>query len=169
MKNAARLFVAIALAMPGAHSIAGYMQMDPIGLNGGLNRTGYAAGNPMSAIDPWGLACVALSGVVTCTSPGGPTVQFPQPRGWPSSMKPGDPNYHFYDKSRPAQGADPKCVADYLRNRPTPGNPKPATTQGTPNDATPGWASLFATSPVHSYVASHNGTQVVVNVTQPSL
>ena len=58
MKNAARLFVAIALAMPGAHSIAGYMQMDPIGLNGGLNRTGYAAGNPLSAIDPLGLWCV---------------------------------------------------------------------------------------------------------------
>ncbi len=33
----------------------GYTQMDPIGLDGGLNKRGYVEGNPLNGIDPWGL------------------------------------------------------------------------------------------------------------------
>jgi RHS repeat-associated protein len=144
-----------------------YVQSDPIGLRGGINTYSYVNGQPTSFTDPLGLECTAQNGRVTCNVPGGPQINFPQPSGWPSSIKPGDSNYHDYNKWRNAEGIDKKCLEDYLRNHPTPGYPKPATPAGTPNDATPSWASPFTYSPVVSYSMSYNGSQVVVNVTMP--
>ncbi|GKT26118.1 RHS repeat-associated core domain-containing protein [Acidovorax sp. SUPP3334] len=38
-----------------------YIQADPIGLDGGWNRFGYVAGNPLNAIDPQGLNAVLIA------------------------------------------------------------------------------------------------------------
>ena len=56
-----------------------YIQSDPIGLMGGINTYGYVAGNPLAGIDPFGLACIAANGMVSCSLPNGDSVNFPRP------------------------------------------------------------------------------------------
>ena len=144
-----------------------YSQSDPIGLQGGINTYSYGGANPLSHIDPTGLDCTAVGGTVTCTPPGGPTVSFPRPPGWPDYIGPNASGYHSYNESANTSGTNMKCLEDYIRNHPTPGSPSPATPQGTGNDATPDYLSLLGPSPVLSYLTTSNGTQVVVNVTMP--
>lgn len=147
---------------------AHYVESDPVGLAGGTNTYAYARSNPVSFIDPFGLDCITANGTVTCNVPGGPVISFPQPsKDWPAAINPGLANYHHYDKLKGAGNVDQKCLSDYIRNHPTPGSPQPASPTGTPNDATPSWASLFGSSPVESYVMSYQGLPVVVNVTLP--
>jgi hypothetical protein len=144
------------------------LQSDPIGLAGGVNTYGYVMGNPLSGIDPYGLDCVAQGGAVTCNVPSGPKISFPRPVGWPAYIGSGSFGYHFYNEWAKTAGISKKCLEDYIRSHPTPGSPRPATSNGTYNDATPDYLSWYpGGSPVISYSRTVDGTQVVVNVTQP--
>lgn len=151
-------------------SLYNYVESDPIGLQGGINTYSYGGANPISHIDPTGLDCTAAGGTVTCTPPGGPSISFPRPAGWPDYVGPNSSSYHSYNESANTSGTTKKCLEDYIRNHPTPGfNPQNAATpSGAPNDATPGYLSGYPwPSPVLSYATTSNGTQVVVNVTMP--
>jgi RHS repeat-associated protein len=145
-----------------------YIESDPIGLSGGINTYGYVSGNPVSRFDPRGLDCVAAGGTVSCNVPGGPHISFPRPQGWPDYLGPNSFGYHYYNEAMNTAGPSKKCLEDYVRNHPTPGSPKPASPNGTYNDATPDYLSWYpGGSPVYSYSQMAGGQQVIVNVTQP--
>lgn len=59
-------------------------------------------------------------------------------------------------------------MADYIAKHPTPGDSRPASSEGTWNDATPPEFSASPwRSPVRSYSTTFNGLPAVVNVTLP--
>ena len=82
---------------------------DSIGFKDDIDLDVYVRANPISNFDPTGLDCVAVGLSVTCSFPGGPTVQFPRPPGWPATIAPNSPNYHNYDVAVPTN-----CPADKM-------------------------------------------------------
>jgi hypothetical protein len=97
---------------------------------------------------------------------GGLEFRVPTPSGVPDSI--GADNflnfllYHKYDVQVPLGNADAKCVMQKLIDNPTPGNPKPASSNGTRNDA----VVFDHQNMVTSYLTSdlNTGNPIVVNV-----
>jgi hypothetical protein len=134
-------------------------------LAGGLNGYGYAGQDPMGAVDPTGLQCTTLHGTIQCDTPDGPAFVIPAQPGFPLDFTSSNLLYHSYDVVQPLNGATSQCILDKIKNNPTPGNPSPATPEGTVNNA-----SVDYVAPVNivtSYLTTDlkTGNQLVVNVT----
>ena len=118
-----------------------------------------------------GIECHSSEGKAACTTPGGRQIPFPVPPGFPAYIGPGEPDYHYYSKPVGGAPVDPSRLMQGVVNSPTPGPRqlvRPATAQGTLNEATPYVGRQPPISPVMSYLTrDQHGTPVVVNVTQP--
>lgn len=139
--------------------------------------------DPVNNGDPSGLVCVsdAKSGTTTCTetvtgSRIPEKLTFSTPPGFAPTIKPGDSNYHHYDEAVRTKGDQARAqkITSGIVAHPTPGNDKPASVGGTPNNASPQGGGLVGTvgqavpSPVRSYVTTDaNGNRAVWNVTMP--
>lgn len=156
-----------------------YTQSDPIGQAGGINTYSYVGSNPLSGIDPLGLACTSSGGKFSCTTPGGQRFgPLPAPPGWPAAINDSMPDYHSYSKQTWAGKCKREDLWPSLMNGPTPWLPNSATTAGSFNNATPpglqaamdgGRPSTGPMNPVKSYVTTdqNTGNTMVVNVTLP--
>jgi len=173
---------ALALAMAAS---AAYASTDPVQANpangANFNRYSYANYNPYRFTDPDGRDCVSTDKTTRCSVPVTGSripvvVSFPTPKGWPSTINNSSSTYHSYDKQVPAgAGSAPKAndIRGAIARDPTPGNDRPASPQGTPNNASPreglmGIPGRLRDSPVMTYARQDaNGNAVTVNVTQP--
>lgn len=119
---------------------------------------------------------------VTCITPGGRQATLPA-EGFPEYIGPGQPSYHYYNVPVGGTRADPTQLMQAVINEPTPGPTglvKPATPEGTINEATPAWAynATIATAKelpgtpfnqVKSYLTTDQyGAPMMVNVTRPA-
>jgi RHS repeat-associated protein len=86
-----------------------YLQSDPIGLAGGLSTYGYVGGNPLTRIDPQGLACKSVGGKTYCAHPGGPLFMVPTPKGW-KDFDGSEVLHHDYHVRRKLGCADGQAV-----------------------------------------------------------
>lgn len=136
-----------------------------------FSRYAYVHDNPINNIDPDGKDCQSSNGTTTCFTAVYRVSFATQPgfRDFTSSSQ----NYHFYSVPAATLGMTKAQDQKFLTQNPTPGWPRPATPQGTPNDATPGIGGLSlpvsAISPVMSFTITNqkDGQPVVVNVTEP--
>ncbi len=154
-----------------------YVQTDPLGLAAGPNVYAYVGANPLNAIDPTGLDCVATGNTVHCNHPDSdvPNVSFPRPDNWPDRISPDDQplRYHGYDYPYPWPGNGGAAAAAMIEGaaigNPTPGREDdPATSSGTWNDV--GRIAFQCYNPVMSYVMPNPrdpSRLMIVNVTLP--
>jgi hypothetical protein len=119
-----------------------------------------------------GIDCRTSGGDLHCLTPGGRRFAVPA-KGLPDGIRiaPGEPYYHYYSTLDGPVRFDSQALTQGMVNRPTPGREdvvRPATPEGTLNEATPRINLQSPFSPVLSYLTTdQNGTPVVVNVTQP--
>lgn len=175
----------LSLLLVTGSASARFVSVDPVQANPNngqnFNRYHYANNNPYRFTDPDGRDCVSTDKTTRCSVPvtGSRipvTVSFPTPAGWPARIDASQNNYHSYDKKVSA-GAGSAGKANDIRGAiardPTPGNDRPASPQGTPNNASPqnglmGIPGRMRDSPVLTYARQDaNGNAVTVNVTQP--
>jgi hypothetical protein len=153
--------------------------------DGNARQTAETAGS--AGFDPQGLVpvnCTSADGSTNCTTPGGQSFTKPRPQGFPARIAPDDPNYHYYHLQSEPLAVPPERLVQAIIANPTPSFffGRPATEQGTANEATPDWlneplngtgdmplGSLPVTpiSPVTSYVTKDkDGNPMVVNITE---
>ena len=147
-----------------------FIQTDPIGMADDMNLYAYVGNNAVNRRDPSGKTCVASGNSVTCNPGAGlPVITFPRPNGWPSTLDDSQSGYHLYSYSTNAGLGNQSYgtqLQNAIKNDPTPGNDRPASLAGTPNDA-------FSMLPLNGNVLSYNvpvqsgDRNVTFNVTQP--
>jgi hypothetical protein len=106
-----------------------------------------------------------------------PTITFPRPKDWPDKISASNNPiaHHEYICKTPIGSKTPQSVQASVQNDPTPNdNDRPATSAGTPNDATPshglrGTVASTRNNDVISYAGTDsNGNNWTLNVTTPA-
>jgi len=155
-----------------------YLTPDPIGLSGGNNAYGYAGGDPLGFVDPWGLYSVSAGGTTTFHTGLAdlPTFSIPTPTGWEDYSN-SDLLYHEYNKlvgTNELSASQADALRTFMINHPTPNtNARPATPSGVSNTATPncGPFSSYTANLVNNDVTTYliygvSRRPYVVNVTR---
>lgn len=155
-----------------------YLESDPLGLRAGINTYGYANGDPVRFVDPWGLDAVSANGITTFNTAFADLQTFTIPTlpGWQDYIN-NSLLGHRYNKRVSVSGlnrSELENLSTYIIDNPTPNSGTfPATFDGTYNPASPDYgpfagsvANFFAPDDVVSYLRTGlSGRTYVVNVT----
>jgi RHS repeat-associated protein len=154
-----------------------FLQTDPVGYKDQVNLYEYVGDDPVDRTDPTGKDCAVHGETTSCTYTGSRIpITFKTPPGF-RSFTTHDEGAHHYDRrvldrdgsALPSseKGSRANALASEIAGNPTPGIDRPATEEGTPNDANP-FPGAAPASPVMSYLRhDEHGRDVTVNVTMP--